>query len=328
VPLCVHLCYCTGDATVSVTDSSLVAKSPAPEPEDDELAALLANRRRKRFDYTPYLLLLPTSLFLLIFFIFPMIQSLVLAVQDSQGGFTLANLETMTKDVNFWDAFKNTLLLIIFIVPGQVVLALIMALIINTGIKGAGVFLYIWTIPLAISDLAAGIVWLAIFTERGYLNSVLQSMGIIKSPIPFLSFENPTGLFTAVIAAELWRATAIVMVILVAGLQVIPKTYSEAAEIFGASPWQRLWHVILPMLKPSLQVALILRTILAFQMFALVVALAGRTMPVLAGEAYNWYGSYRNVGVAASYALLILVLSIINTAIYLWLLRTKNEELA
>jgi multiple sugar transport system permease protein len=313
---------------VSVTDSSLVAKSPAPEPEDDELAALLANRRRKRFDYTPYLLLLPTSLFLLIFFIFPMIQSLVLAVQDSQGGFTLANLETMTKDVNFWDAFKNTLLLIIFIVPGQVVLALIMALIINTGIKGAGVFLYIWTIPLAISDLAAGIVWLAIFTERGYLNSVLQSMGIIKSPIPFLSFENPTGLFTAVIAAELWRATAIVMVILVAGLQVIPKTYSEAAEIFGASPWQRLWHVILPMLKPSLQVALILRTILAFQMFALVVALAGRTMPVLAGEAYNWYGSYRNVGVAASYALLILVLSIINTAIYLWLLRTKNEELA
>jgi multiple sugar transport system permease protein len=313
---------------VSVTDSSLVAKAPPPEPEDDELAALLANRRRKRFDYTPYLLLLPTSLFLLIFFIFPMIQSLVLAVQDSQGGFTLANLETMTKDVNFWDAFKNTLLLIIFIVPGQVVLALIMALIINTGIKGAGVFLYIWTIPLAISDLAAGIVWLAIFTERGYLNSVLQSMGIIKSPIPFLSFENPTGLFTAVIAAELWRATAIVMVILVAGLQVIPKTYSEAAEIFGASPWQRLWHVILPMLKPSLQVALILRTILAFQMFALVVALAGRTMPVLAGEAYNWYGSYRNVGVAASYALLILVLSIINTAVYLWLLRTKNEEMA
>lgn len=291
-------------------------------------AALVLKRRSKRRDYTPYLLLLPTSLFLLIFFVFPMLQSLVLAIQDERGGFTLNNLSTMFKDVNFWDAFKNTILLIILIVPGQVVLALIMALIINTGIKGSGVFLYIWTVPLAISDLAAGIVWLAIFTERGYLNSVLQQMGLIDNTIPFLSYENPTGLFTAVIAAELWRATAIVMVILVAGLQVIPKAYGEAAEIFGASPWQRLWHVTLPMLKPSLQVALILRTILAFQMFALVIALAGRIMPVLAGEAYNWYSNYRNIGVAASYALLILLLSIINTAVYLWLLRTKVEQMA
>jgi multiple sugar transport system permease protein len=181
---------------------------------------------------------------------------------------------------------------------------------------------------LAISGLAAGIVWLAIFTERGYINSVLRQLGLIQTPISFLSFENPTLLFTAVIIAEMWRATSIVMVILVAGLQVIPKTYSEAAEIFGASPWQRLWHVTLPMLKPSLQVALILRTILAFQTFALVVVLAGRALPVLAGEAYNWYNGYRNIGVAAAYALLILILSIANTIVYLRFVATKAEQVA
>jgi multiple sugar transport system permease protein len=295
--------------------------------QSDEVALADVKLRRRRLDYTPFLLLLPATLFLAIFFLYPMIQSLIIAFQNSEGGFTFDNITKMIKDVNFGDALKYTLLLIVAIVPLQVVLALIMALVINTGLKGAGFFLYIWTIPLAISDLAAGIVWLAIFTERGYINSILTQLGLLNTPIGFLSLENPTLIFMTIVIAELWRATSIVMVILVSGLQVIPKTYSEAAEVFGASPWQRLWHVTLPMLMPSLQVALILRTILAFQTFALVLALAGRTIPVLAGEAYNWYYNYRDVGVAATYALLILLLSIVNTAVYLRLLRTKNEEL-
>jgi multiple sugar transport system permease protein len=291
-------------------------------------AAIPLRRRRPKFNYLPYLLLLPATLFMVVFFAYPMVQSLITALQDGQGGFTLDNFNSMIKDVNFGDALRNTLIFIVIIVPLQVVLALVMALVINTGLKGAGFFLYIWTVPLAISDLAAGIVWLAIFTQRGYINSLLTELGLIQNPISFLSYENPTWLFTAAILAELWRATSIVMVILVAGLQVIPKTYSEAAEIFGASPWQRLRYVILPMLKPSLQVALILRTILAFQTFAVVIALAGRALPVLAGEAYNWYNGYRNVGVAATYALLILLLSIANTFIYLRFLQTKNEQMA
>jgi multiple sugar transport system permease protein len=295
--------------------------------QSGELALSDVKLRHRRIDYTPFLLLLPATLFLAIFFLYPMIQSLIIAFQNSEGGFTFDNINKMIKDVNFGDALKYTLLLIVAIVPLQVILALIMALVINTGLKGAGFFLYIWTIPLAISDLAAGIVWLAIFTERGYINSILTQLGLLNTPIGFLSLENPTLIFMTIVIAELWRATSIVMVILVSGLQVIPKTYSEAAEVFGASPWQRLWHVTLPMLMPSLQVALILRTILAFQTFALVLALAGRTIPVLAGEAYNWYYNYRDVGVAATYALLILLLSIVNTAVYLRLLRTKNEEL-
>jgi multiple sugar transport system permease protein len=228
------------------------------------------------------------------------------------------------KDLNFWDAVRNTIVLLLIIVPLQVVLALVMALLINAGLRFSGFFLYVWTIPLAISDLAAGIVWLSIFTERGYINSVLKELGLIKGAIPFLSYDNPTGIITAIVAAEVWRATAIVMVLLVAGLQMIPKDFGEAASVFGANGWQRLRHVTLPLLKPNLQVALILRTILAFQVFAVVVALAGRTMPVLAGEAYYFYGN-RDLPVAAGYAVLILVLSIANTAIYLRLLRTNTE---
>ncbi len=284
-----------------------------------------APRRRRRRDFTPYLLLLPSALFLLVFFLWPMVQALVLAFQTSTGTLTFDNWRTMTNDINFWDALKNTLMLLLIIVPLQVVLALIMALIVNAGLRFSGFFLYVWTIPLAISDLAAGIVWLSIFTERGYINSVLKGLGLTQTPISFLSYENPGGIITAIVAAEIWRATSIVMVLLVAGLQMIPKDYGEAASVFGATGWQRLWHVTLPLLKPNMQVALILRTILAFQVFAVVVALAGRTVPVLAGEAYYWYG-YRNLPVAASYAMLILVLSILNTVVYLRLLRSKQLE--
>jgi multiple sugar transport system permease protein len=142
----------------------------------------------------------------------------------------------------------------------------------------------------------------------------------------WLSFESYGTLLMAVVIAELWRATSIVMVIVVAGLQLIPPDYLEAAEVFGASRWQRIWHVMLPMIRPSLQVALILRTILAFQVFAVVIALAGRSMPVLASEAYNRYGELNPNG-AAAYALLILIFSLVTTGLYLRALQTREEEM-
>jgi len=274
----------------------------------------------------PYLLLLPSALFLLVFFAWPMIQALLVAFQTKEGQFTLEYFRRMTGDLAFRDAVRNTLLLLVAIVPVQIVLALIMALLTLAGLRGSTLFLYVWAIPLGISDLAAGIVWLAIFTERGYLNSWLSGLGFLAEPFSFLSYENPLSLFLAVVVAEVWRATAIVMVILVAGLQMIPRDYLEAAEVFGASLWQRVRHVILPLLRPSLQVALILRTIFAFQVFAVIVALAGKTMPVLAGEAYFWYGAYQNTNVAAAYALLILILSILNVILYLRVVRVQQEE--
>lgn len=280
--------------------------------------------RRRRRRLAPYLLLAPAVLFMAAFFVWPMVQAFAMAFQSSAGVFTTANFARMAGDLNFWPAIRSTLLLIVVLVPLQVALALAMALLLNSGIRGQSFWLYCWAIPLAISDLAAGIVWLAVFTDRGYLNSLLAMLGL--DSFAWLSYENPATLFMAVVLAETWRATSIVMVILVAGLQVIPKEYGEAAQVFGASGWQRLRHVTLPLLRPSLQVALILRTILAFQVFAVVIALAGRNMPVLAGEAYYWYGSYSNPNVAAAYALVIMAFSLANTAIYLRALRTRDEE--
>jgi multiple sugar transport system permease protein len=143
----------------------------------------------------------------------------------------------------------------------------------------------------------------------------------------FLSYENLQWVFTAVVVAESWRATALVLVILLAGLQLIPREYFEAAEVFGASRLKRTLLVVLPMLKPSLQSALIIRTIFAFNAFAVVLALAGRQLPVLGYEAYDWYYNNRNSNVAAAFATLILALTIATTITYLRLFRVREGEL-
>jgi multiple sugar transport system permease protein len=291
-----------------------------------ELGAVAAQRRRRR-EWAPYLLLAPTVLFLAVFFAWPMIQALVLAFQDTNGFWSLAPVERMLGDLRFGEAVKNTLLFAGVAIPLQTILALAMALLLMAGLRGAGALLYLWAIPLGISDLASGVVWLSIFTDRGYINSVLAGLGISEVGFPFLSYENPLSLFLCAAIAELWRATSIVMVILLSGLQVIPKDYGEAAEVFGATTWQRFRHVTLPLLRPSLQVALILRTILAFQVFAVVIALAGRQLPVLAEEAYRFYYDIRSPNVAAAYALLIMLLSMVFTVAYLRLLRVRDAEL-
>ena len=274
----------------------------------------------------PFALLLPSIAFLGLLILIPMVQALLLAVMAEGGGFTLENFQRMLGDVNFSDAWRNTLLLLFLIVPLQMVLALAMALLINSRFRGHGFFLYIYAIPLAISDLAAGILWLAVFTERGYLNSTLQNAGMIQQPILFLSFENFAGIVSAIVIAESWRATAIVLLILIAGLQLIPRDFFEAADLFGADRIRRTVHVVLPLLRPSLQSALIIRTIFAFQTFAVVFALAGRNMPVLAGEAYTWYAANRNEHIAATYAVLLLGLTIIATIVYLRVLGLREAE--
>ncbi len=282
--------------------------------------------RTKLESALPYSLLAPTLIFVTLLIVVPIFQAFLLAFQGADDAFTLANFQKMANDTAFADALKFTFLLLMFIVPAQAVLALVMALLIHTRFKGHTIFLYIFAIPLGISDLAAGIAWLSIFTERGYLNSILSQLGILETPFLFLSYQNLPAVFGTIVVAESWRATAIVMTILLAGLQVIPRDYFEAADVFGANTLKRTLYVVLPLLRPSLQAALIIRTIFAFQTFSVVLVLAGRVIPVLAGESYNWYVANRNPNIAAAYAVLVLIFTVAATWFYLRFLRTSTAE--
>ncbi len=275
----------------------------------------------------PLGLLAPTIVFLTLLILIPVGQALLLSFQATEGTLGIEAYRRMVNDVAFADSLRNTLLLLVLVVPVQLVLALAMALLIHSRFPGHGIFLYIFALPLAISDLAAGIVWLSIFADTGYMNSALAGLGLATEPINFLSYENLHLVLLTIIVAESWRATAIVLVILLAGLQLIPREYFEAADLFGASRMKRTLLVVLPMLRPSLQSALIIRTIFAFQTFAVVLALAGRQFPVLSYEAYDWYYNNRNEFIAAAFAALILLMTLTVTVFYLRLLRVKDAEI-
>lgn len=275
--------------------------------------------------WLPYILILPSLFFLVLLFIVPFAQVFGLAFTESGSGeMSFENFAILLDDFNFSSALQNTLLLAAVIVPLQLIFALCMAFTVAKVTKNRDIILYIFSIPLGISDLAAGIVWLAIFEQSGYLNSLLSLFGV-DNPTLWLSSSSPVAIFVAVVLAEIWRATAIVMIILVAGLGLIPKEFSEASQIFGASKWQQLWKVTLPMLRPSLQTALILRTMLAFEVFGVVMVLGGVNMPVLMGETFAWQFSYREPGVASAYAIILLAISIVCTLFFMKALDVPKE---
>lgn len=244
------------------------------------------------------------------------------------GQVTTKYIQKMVNDRFFLPALRTTLLLMVIIIPTQFVLAIIMALIIQARLKGNLTLLYIFAIPLGVSDLAVGIVWFSIFTQHGYLNTILQGLGLIDSPNIYLSAATREWIIVAIFLAEVWRATSIIMIILVSGLQAISEEVLEAAEVFGASLWQRVRYIILPLLRPSIQVALILRTILALQVFSVVIVLGGGdVVTVLTNETYRQYADFRNPNVAAAYAGLILLLSMVSAVLYLRTITTQEEEI-
>jgi len=271
----------------------------------------------------PYILILPVTIFLGVFFLYPF----VLVAQQAfttGAGFTFDNFTKVTSHWKFSTSFNNTLLLAAAVVPVQLALALLMATMVSNMKKGRDLVLYVWTIPLGISDLAAGIIWLAIFEQSGFLNSMMQGLGFIDRPTNLISYQSTVLVFVAIALAEIWRATAIMLVILVAGIGLIPKEYYEAAEVFGAGPWKRFTRITLPLLRPSLSTALVLRVILAFEVFAVVQALGGTLYPVLMGETYKYQFELLNGGAAAAIALIILGISIAATLVILRVLRVPK----
>ena len=282
-------------------------------------------RRRRRWEVLPYWLILPTVAYLGVFFVWPMIQGFGLALRD-EDGWTFSAVDTMVHDADFSKAMSFTFILIVVIVPIQFVLAFGMALLLNARLRGGGFFLYIFLLPLAVSDLAAGIAWSSIFTERGYLNTIIEGVGLREQSFIWLDPTNKWQQAGVVAVAEIWRSTTFMMIILFAGLQAIPRDYVEAAEVFGAGFFQRVRHVIMPMLKPSIQVALLLRLIFAFEVFAVVIALTGSGATVLAAEAYEWQATNQNEHVAAAYSVVILALSLAAAAVVLVALRTPKER--
>ncbi len=274
-----------------------------------------------------YLLIAPAFIYMGFFIAYPLGEAIYLSFFE-EGALSLANIEYLISNPlsKFTDALKYTLAITAIVIPVETALALLTALFLYNAFKGRDVVLYMVIIPLTISDVAAGLIWYSILTSNGFMNNLLITLGLLDDPIQVFGSEFKTRMLFAIVVTEVWRSMAIVFVILFAGLQLLSRDLIEAAEVFGASWLQKLTKIILPMLKPSLQSALIIRTLFAFQIFGVVWILAGRNIPVLAGEAYYELTELRHEGVAALYALIIAAISLSFGFIYIRMLRARHLE--
>jgi multiple sugar transport system permease protein len=255
------------------------ARSAGADARRRHMTTAIATRpsiahRIRRWEGLPYWLILPTVVYLGLFFVWPMIQAFELSVHVG-GAWTFAPFREMYHDIRFGMAVRFTLIFIAVIVPIQFLLALTMALIANSAIRGRTVFLFIFILPLGVSDLAAGLIWSSIFSQHGYLNTILQDVGIRHTPYIWINPQHQTQLVLEVVAAEIWRSTALITVILIAGLQGIPKEYGEAAEVFGAGSSRASGRDPADA-QACDQVALLLRVVFAFEVFATVLAITGQ----------------------------------------------------
>jgi len=273
---------------------------------------------------TPWLLIAPSIIYLTIFIAIPILGTVKLAFESPEGIF--GNFKLLLSSKDFQNALLNTLMLAAIVIPIQLTLSILLAMLVNRKFSGYRTLIFIITAPLALSDITAGLISYSIFAPNGYLNRFLIAMNMIERPIYFFGYMFKSREFLIVVLTEIWRATPLVFIMILAGLQSINKEYIEAAEVFGFNAWQRTWKITLPLLRPAILSALLIRTLFAFQLFGVVWILAGRDIQVLAGETYYWYVFRNNRNVASAYALIIAVLTFVVGWLYVKTIRSKHLE--
>ncbi len=277
---------------------------------------------------TPLLLVAPALLYLAFFLGYPIASAVITGFTDDEGRFTLEHVRFLLYSPlsEFRDALFYTLLLAALVIPVEAAIALLATMLLLEPFRGRDAMVYLLALPIAISDVAAGLIWYSMLTGKGFLNKLLMAAGLIEDPIIFFGYEYKWRMILAIFLAEVWRSTAIVFIVVFAGAQLIHRDLMEAAEVFGAGFWVKFTRILVPLVKPSLQAALIIRTLFALQVFATVWILAGRDIPVLAGEAYYSMVQLHYPAAASLYALVIAVLSAALSLAYLRLLRAGHLE--
>jgi multiple sugar transport system permease protein len=235
-----------------------------------------------RKNFVPYLFILPLVLFFVIFQLYPIIKEVQMSFYDwtfipgQENEFVgWSYYQQMFQDPKVTVALKNTLFYALITVPGQMSLAMLVALLIDALPRGKGIFRVVYYIPVITSWVIASILVRYLFNfPKGIINYILLDVfSIIEKPINW--FGSPGTAFVAIDLLGIWKGIGWSMLIYLAALQGIPKELLEAAEVDGASPWKKFWKIKLPLLTPAISYTLILLTIGAMNVFLSVFLITG-----------------------------------------------------
>ncbi|MBU8918218.1 sugar ABC transporter permease [Neobacillus sp. 114] len=276
--------------------------------------------RRNRI--TAYTFLLPNIIGFLVFIFVPVIASFFMSF-TSWNGFGniefigLDNYKQLLKDTNFKISFINSILFMLISVPITLFISVLIAIALNRGIRFVKVFRTAVFLPYVTATIAVAAVWQLIFNpSMGPINGTLMKLGI-DSPPGWLS--SPSWALISVSIVYIWHSVGYYMILFLAGLQNIPDYLYEAAELDGAGPITKFFHITLPSLSPVLFFTTIIGVINSFKVFDLIYVLTGggpgRSTHVLVYDIYNTAFKQFEYGYASAMAyvlfLVILIISII-----------------
>ncbi len=232
---------------------------------------------KQRFDWVPYLFILPHLAFFVVFAGFPFFLGLVISLFEYDflrpeatrfvGIQNYANLFTSTsvEFPVFWNALGNTFEFVVISVPLLVLIPLGLALLLNINLAGKNVYRAIYFAPWVLSSAVVGLLGFWIFqSQGGLLNYYLKDLGMFT---PRWLSSMPWAWY-AILIVTVWWTSGFNMIIILAALQNIPASLYESASIDGANGWQRLVHITLPLLRPVLVFIVIITIIASFNLFA------------------------------------------------------------
>jgi multiple sugar transport system permease protein len=284
--------------------------------------------RRRQLTGVAYAL--PTVVFVLVFFILPLLLVGQMSASDwklltgDKGINFPTNYGALNSSPLFWPAIEFTIRYTVIVTLLLIVLGLGLALIVQETSRWVGMLRTVFLIPLAVGLAAASLLFWGFYSDQiGPVNPLLQDAGLIDKPILF--FATHTNAFLSTVFMIIWKFVGLYMLILLVGLQAISTEYYEAASIDGAGRWQIFRHITLPLLRPSLALALILcvtGSLLAFDHFYLLTKGGPDNSTVTIVQLiYQQAFVRQNLGTAAALSLVLLAALLILNLMWFRLLR-------
>jgi multiple sugar transport system permease protein len=238
---------------------------------------------------TAYYMVLPSLLIIVVIAFFPILYGIVLSLTDSTvaafGSFVgLENYVEMFQDPDFRVGLSNTVIFTVVSVALEFIIGLGIALAVNQAFRGRGLVRAAILVPWAFPTVISAVMWRLMFQPGiGIFQYVAETIGIISRPV----LSDPTLLLIAAIVIDVWKTTPFMALLLLAGLQVIPGEVYEAARVDGANVYQRFFQITLPLLKGTILVAVLFRTLDSYRVYDLFWAFGARELQSLSTFVYE-----------------------------------------
>jgi raffinose/stachyose/melibiose transport system permease protein len=292
-------------------------------------------KRRAGYAATVFLFLLPALVIYGSYTVRGLVQTFVYSTLNWSGmgpasgaaNIGLANYARLLKDAAFWNAVRNNFLLVIVSIVFQLGIGMILALILNTGRKGTRALRTIYFMPLLLSTVATGILWLLMFDPyTGLFNGILR----LLSPTERLSWlGSEKVVMFAVMFVICWQYIPQYMILLRAGMAGIPEELYEAATIDGATKWQKFWAMTFPLLSGTLKTSSVLSIVGSLRYFDLIWIMTGGGpngySELMATYMYKRAFNEDRMGFASAASACIVIISFIVIVIFQIMTRTKEE---